>query len=190
MRLSFVSRSFIAVAALALFTTIGASASITRPVGLQAVHHNMGAAHLTIRSASVRPNVTCPTEFIACFTVSAASGAVINWCYGPSSSPCSQTNTVLWSGIVCAEGTDGGAACGGTTDPDKTEEMHSKWTGPFACNSTVCGTNPGTYEVDTIKTEAGVKQNTKYVYEENIHICLVSNPTSCSDYEVGLNVGP
>lgn len=189
MRLSFISRWVIPVAALALFTTIGASGSIARPIGHVQPAHNWGPSHVTIRSASAHPNAACPTEFFTCFTVSAASGLIINWCYGPTSSPCSQTNTVTWSGIVCAEATDTGAACGGT-DPDRTEEMRAKWTGPFPCNATVCGTNPGTYEVDTIKTEAGVLQNTHYVYEQNLHICLVSNPTSCQDAYIGLNVGP
>ena len=117
------------------------------------------ASRLTI--LGIHPDGCSKKKFIACFTASlSGGGATIDWCYGPPSSPCADTNTVTWSGNVCMTRTPSPCAA--------IRKMIGTWTGPFACAPSTCGT--GSYEVDTITF--GKKQpaitNGKYKYKQDI----------------------
>jgi hypothetical protein len=179
MRLRVLSASFIAIAVLTVFITVGCDGNVAQPIGYGQPVQSFGQPHVTIRSASVPPNAFCPLEFSACYTVSASHTIRIPWCYGPSSQPCEDTNQWTWSGIVC---TEKGPPCRNI----KTEEMSAKWSGPFNCVPSVCGRDIGTYVLDAITTEKGIKQTKLYIYEQDIHIC----ESYCKNFYSGLNVGP
>ena len=132
---------------------------------------------ITILNA--QPTAKCPTRFSAgCFTVSKKNGAVIRWCIGPASNPCSKSTAgnYTWSGVVCK--------AKGKTCKRAIKELTATWSGPFKCKrKDKC---KGTYEVDTLKPGPGLKITTKYVYKQDIHVCAGS---SCQDVYIGLNVG-
>jgi hypothetical protein len=134
-------------------------------------------AHIAILNA--QPNVTCPKQYLDCDTVSQKHGALLIWCYGPSSDPCSDSDAgeVTWSGVVCL-------AKGGTCKKP-IKQLTAAWSGPFKCKAKdKC---KGTYELDTISPGPGLKQTKSYLYKQDIHICASA---SCEDAYVGLNVGP
>jgi hypothetical protein len=185
MRLRSVSRSVLAVLALAMFTAIGAGASVVRAPGYAQAAHSYAPSQLWIRGLSARLDASCPAPFrLGCYTVSAKSGLVQIFCAGTSSSPCGGTNQFLWSGTVC---TNPGPPCRG----NPTEEMTAAWAGPFSCNPTACfGSSTGTYETDTITPEKGLKRVKRYAYKQNITVCFFSSPFQCNTNYIGLNVGP
>ena len=120
----------------------------------------------------------CPKQYIACFTYSLASGLVINWCYGPSSSPCSQTNTLTWSG-------EAGHYNAKTKVFKASKAIVATWTGPFQCAPSKC---TGYYEVDTLTNgKKPPKQTKSYSWAQDIHYCA---GTSCADAYIGLLIGP
>src|SRR5580658_2226106 len=84
---------------------------------------SVNQAHIAILNA--QPNVTCPKRYLDCDTVSQKHGALLIWCYGPSSDPCSDSDAgeVTWSGVVCLAK---GAAC---KKPIK--QLTAAWSGPF-----------------------------------------------------------
>jgi hypothetical protein len=132
---------------------------------------------LAIQNA--HPDVTCPKRYLQCFTVSKKKGALLDWCYGPPSDPCSKSNArkVTWSGVVCLAK---GKTCKKPITP-----LTAAWTGPFKCQTKdKC---KGTFELDTITPGPGLKQTQSYAYKQDIHICLGSD---CEDVYVGMNVGP
>ncbi len=138
-----------------------------------------GADRAQVANPALEPDTTCPQRFLDCATVSKTKGAEIIWCYGPQSDPCSDSNAgkVKWSGVVCLAK---GPTCKG---PIKV--LTAKWSGPFKCKaSDKC---KGTFELDTIKPGPGLKQTSKYLYKQDIHIC---KGASCEDAYIGLDVGP
>jgi hypothetical protein len=71
--------------------------------------------------------------------------------------------------------------------------MTGAFSGPFQCNPNVglCeGGTSGTYEVDTITPRPGLKQTQRYIYEQDAHLCVISEPSKCNDAYLGFNVGP
>src|SRR5579883_2214809 len=89
----------------------------------------------------------------------------------------SDAGKVKWSGVVCLAK---GPTCKG---PIKV--LTAKWSGPFKCKaSDKC---KGTFELDTIKPGPGLKETSKYLYKQDIHIC---KGASCQDAYIGLDVGP
>ncbi len=124
-------------------------------------------------------NAACAKRYIECVTVSLKHGAELLWCWGPSSDPCSDSDAgeVTWSGVVCL--------AKGATCKKAIKQLTAKWTGPFKCKAKDKCT--GTYELDTIKPGAGLKQTKSYTYKQDIHVC---SGTSCQDAYVGMNVGP
>ncbi len=127
---------------------------------------------------NAQPDVTCPTKYLTCDTVSAKNGLLLIWCYGPSSDPCGNSNAgkVSWSGYVCL--------AKGKTCKKPISQMTAAWTGPFKCKSKdKC---KGTFELDTITPGHGLKQVKGYAYKQDIHICAGA---SCEDAYIGLNVG-
>ena len=170
-------------AVLALSACAGGGISPTP--GVPGAGSTVEAQHVSLQlhdfSAGVRPNATCPTKYIICYTVSQKSGLVVDWCYGSASQPCSQTSQYVWSGNVCRVKTP--SPCG------PIGSMRAKWTGPFACKASigVCkGGTTGTYVVDTIKTAKlkPPKQTMQYAYKQDI----ILSGTLGGD--MGLNVGP
>ena len=133
-------------------------------------------AHSDPRGAT---KFTCPKRFLDCDTVSAKHGALLIWCYGPSSDPCSDSDAgdVTWSGVVCL--------AKGATCKKPIKQLTAAWSGPFKCKAKDKCT--GTYELDTITPGPGLKQTKSYLYKQDIHICASA---SCEDAYVGLNVGP
>jgi hypothetical protein len=127
---------------------------------------------------SVGAGALCPARFVACVTVSQKNGAEFIWCYGPSTNPCnkSEAGKVKWSGVVCL--------AKGLTCKNAIKQLTAKWTGPFKCKAKDKCT--GTFELDTIKPGAGLKQIKKYYYKQDIHIC---SGASCEDEYIGINVG-
>ena len=101
------------------------------------------------------------------------------WCYGPSSSQCSETNMVTWSGVVCD--------AKGKTCKKPIKQLTAAWTGPFKCKKKDKCASKGYYELDTLTPGPGLKVTTKYVYKQDIHYCVSS--ASCGDVYIGLNVG-
>ncbi len=137
--------------------------------------HNGGEMGAAILNA--QPNVTCPSRFFACVTVSQKHAIELDWCYGPPSDPCSNSNAgkPKWTGIVCA--------AAGNTCKAPIKQLTAKWSGPFKCGK---GCN-GTYEVDKLTPGPGLKQTKQYAYKQDVHICAGKK---CLIDLVGLNVGP
>ena len=139
--------------------------------------HNGGEMGTAILNA--QPNVSCPSKFYACVTVSQKHGLELYWCYGPKSDPCSNSNAgrPKWSGIVCT--------AAGTTCKAPIKQLTAKWSGPFRCGSKVnCN---GTYELDKLTPGPGLKQTKQYAYKQDVHICVGKK---CQIDLIGLNVGP
>lgn len=172
--------------ALASMLALSACAGTTGPTMPSAPGFNQSASVVAqsagephVANASVQPNVTCPKRYLDCDSVSKTKGAELIWCYGPTSDPCGKSDAgkVKWSGVVCLAK---GATCKGPI-----KQLTAKWSGPFKCKSQdKC---KGTFELDTIKPGPGLKETSKYLYKQDIHLCLGS---SCEDAYVGLNVGP
>ncbi|HEY6450499.1 MAG TPA: hypothetical protein VIX60_07460 [Candidatus Cybelea sp.] len=126
-----------------------------------------------------QPNVSCPSKFYACVTVSQKRGLSLYWCFGPKSDPCSNSDVSKrkWSGLVCA--------AAGTTCKAPIKQLTAKWSGPFRCGGKFnCN---GTYELDKLTPGPGLKQTNQYVYKQDVHICAGKK---CQIDLIGLNVGP
>jgi hypothetical protein len=139
-----------------------------------------------VRAANpnVQANAACPERFDACYTVSKAHGLILWWCYGPKNDPCSKSNVtrwhhkaIKWSSVFCK--------AKGATCPKPIAQMTAKWTGPFKCKGSGYSCK-GTYEFDTITPGSGLHKTSKYIYKQDVRICVGS---SCQYSLIGLNVG-
>ncbi len=178
-------RSLPAAFAAAVFALTACAGSSGSPVPVApnqispAGFHDSGAQLRSAATSKGALPAACAKKYLACYTVSRKKGLVIDWCDGPTSSPCADTSNYTWSGNVCKANSQ-------TCDP--IEQMTADWTGPFKCKDKikVCGgSTSGTYVVDTIVIGKTPPKPTKqYLYKQEI---LLSG--SLAAY-VGFNVGP
>ena len=179
----------VAATTLALCTTVGAGANVMRAAGHAPTRVTQGAGPLHVMAFAngvpIQRDAKCPAKFTqGCYTVSASAGLVIDWCISTASAPCSLTNSYAFSSILCSAKS---FICG-----KPTRKMSGAFSGPFQCNPNIglCeGGVSGSYEVDTITPRPGLRQTRKYLYEQDAHICLISEPSYCYDSYLGFNVG-
>jgi hypothetical protein len=177
-RLSRLAAPAILASALVALSACGGSTVPSTPGSSQ--NAAVGGAGVALEQAAlmnVRPNATCSHKYVACETVSKSKGLELEWCYGPKSDPCSHSNAgkVKWTGVVCL------AAGKGCSKPIK--QLTGKMTGPYKCKpSNDCH---GTWELDTITPEAGLKETKQYIYKQDVRSC-----SPCDSSLVGLDVGP
>jgi len=139
----------------------------------------LGSYQPHIANTNAQPNTSCPTRFVECVTVSVKTGAELIWCWGPESDPCgdSDAGKVKWSGIVCT--------AQGSTCKAPIKQLTASWSGPYKCKpSDKC---KGTFELDTLKPGPGLKETSKYVYKQDIHVC--TSKSDCENEYIGINVG-
>ena len=128
----------------------------------------------------VQPDTTCPKQYYKCYTFSLSKGLKINWCIGPTSDPCADSNAYKWSGGVCSYSNK---FC--YPPHPFLKSFVVKWSGPFNCGTTC----KGTYEVDKLtKGSPAPKKTTKYAYKQDIHACPKAGG-KCLDAHIGLSVG-
>jgi len=122
---------------------------------------------------TLRPNA-CPRRFPdGCYIVSLRYGANIVWCYGPPSNPCADTNQYGWGGVIT------------TAKGNPTTKMSASWYGPYQCVPSLCGSDQGTYVLDTISVGKGLRETSRFKYVES-----VCKDASCVASAIGLLVGP
>jgi hypothetical protein len=144
----------------------------------QAVSTGASFGTPAIAPLNAQPTASCPSQFTAgCTTVSQKNGAVLRWCIGKGSNPCSKSQAAKysWSGVVCD--------AKGKTCKKPIKQLTAKWSGPFKCKKK--DNCKGTYELDTLTPGPGLKATKKYVYKQDVHICAGKN---CKDYYLGINV--
>jgi hypothetical protein len=143
-------------------------------------HH---ATPLRVTALGVKPDAKCPVGDTACYTFSLGHGLTIVWCLGTASSPCSQTSSYSWAGGVCKKKTVPCTVLGG---PGFINSIKAAWSGPYQCNVMICGTNTGTFEVDTLTAGKKPPQpTTKYIYKQDIE---ATNAVMKKQSFIGLNV--
>jgi hypothetical protein len=180
----------LAATALALCSTVGVGANVIRATGHAPSHVTQpgGPPHVTVLANGVpmQRDAKCPIKFNqGCYTVSASTGLVIDWCVSSGSASCNLTSQYSFNSTVCLAKS---FACGRPTG-----KMTGAFSGPFQCSPSIglCeGGTSGSYEVDTITPRPGLRQTRKYLYEQDARICPISNPGNCSDAFLGFNVGP
>ncbi len=180
----------VAATTLALCTTVGAGANVIRATGHAPSHviQPGGPPHVTLLAVGgpAQRDPKCPMKFTQdCYTVSASTGLVIDWCVSSGPKSCDLTGQYSFSSTVCLAKS---FACG-----KPTRQITGAFSGPFQCNPSIglCeGGTSGSYEVDTITPRPGLRQTRRYRYQQDARICLISNPGDCSDAFLGFNVGP
>lgn len=163
----------------ALAACAGPGSSTVPGAGAFAAPQAVQGPQLSVLGA--QPDTTCPKQYLKCYTFSLSKGLRINWCYGPTSNPCSQTNTLKWSGGVCSSTNK---FC--YPPHPFLKSFIVKWSGPYNCKTTC----KGQYEVDKItKGIPPPKKTTTYAYKQDIHGCPKTGG-KCLDGHIGLAVGP
>ena len=161
-------------AVLALSACGGGNLASTPGSGMGQLGAQRVAGEKHITAQMVKSNAACPVNNnLGCFSDSLANGAQVTWCYGPSSDPCEDTNTITWSG---------GMKLYKTNHPIGKAKIKATWSGPFQCTSSTCGSS-GTYELDTLKNGGKLTATNKYKYAQDL--CIDS---SCGSYQMGWNV--
>jgi hypothetical protein len=174
-------RSALISAAFALAACSGpGSSSVPGAVGAQTLGAPQAAGQSQLNALGVQPDTTCPKQYYNCYTFSLSKGLAIDWCYGPSSNPCSETGKYKWTGGVCASSNK---LC--YPPHPFLKSFVVKWTGPFKCKTTCTGT----YELDKLtKGSPAPKKTTKYAFKQDIHACPKAGG-KCIDAHIGLSVG-
>ena len=175
-----VVRAALISAAFALAACSGpGSSTVPGAAGAGTFGSPQSAEQPQIRAIGVQPDTTCPKQYYNCYTFSLSKGLAIDWCYGPSSNPCSETGKYKWSGGVCASSNK---MC--YPPHPFLKPFVVKWSGPLKCKTTCTGT----YELDKLtKGSPAPKKTTKYAFKQDIHACPKAGG-KCVDAHVGLSV--
>ncbi|MGA8532981.1 MAG: hypothetical protein WB615_02600 [Candidatus Tumulicola sp.] len=166
------------MSALALSACSGGNLASTPGAGMSGqslgAQHVAGEKHITTQMVRTNAPVCKPIDNLGCFSDSLKHGLVISWCYGPTSDPCEDTDTITWSGGIVTNNAKQHAI--------GKSKMKATWTGPFPCTSSTCNSS-GSYELDTITNGPDLTKTAKYKYGQQL--CIDS---SCGSYLIGINV--